>query len=81
MKRYFDANARYGQITARLDGPRRRNADAPKFPPEITKARTDLEADLAAALRALPTKDFDEAAKQLESAEDNLTTLEAYATP
>ena len=82
MKRHFDATMRNAKVSGKLDAQRRRDgADAPKLPPEITQSRTDLTAELSAAYTAIRTRDFDEARKQLQSAEDNLTTLETYVKP
>jgi hypothetical protein len=82
MKRYMDATLRYTQLSPQLQGQRQRNAaDAPALPPEITKARTDLEAELPASITALRARDNDEANRQLQSAEGNLTILEKYAKP
>jgi hypothetical protein len=44
-------------------------------------ARTDLEAELPASITALRARDNDEANRQLQSAEGNLTILEKYAKP
>jgi len=81
FKRYYAAAMRQNQIALQLVVNRKRGEAAPKLPDDISKAQTDSTAELAAVLQALRDRDMEEAQKQVQAAEDNLTTVEKYVKP